>query len=263
MPEGHTIHRLARDQNRDIAGARVAACSPQGRFEDGAAEIDGRVLDRVEAYGKHLFYWWRDAELVHVHLGLYGRFRRHKSPPPEPRGQVRWRVVGPEKSFDLIGPTACELIDEDGRRELIDRLGEDPLRDDADPERARKRILSSRAPIGALLLNQSVIAGVGNVFRADALHKVGIHPARLGKELTDDEFDELWSTLRSMLRTGVKYNRIITADASELGTTPGRLKRGERLRIYKKELCPSCESPIRRWTLAARTVFACEECQPA
>jgi len=263
MPEGHTIHRLARDQNRDFAGARLAAESPQGRFADGAAMIDGLVLERIEPYGKHLFYWWGDAGIVHVHLGLYGRYRRHKSPPPEPRGQVRLRVVGPERSFDLIGPTACEVLDESGRQRIVDRLGDDPLRGDADPQRARERIGRSRAPIGTLLLNQSVMSGVGNIFRTDALHKVGLHPDRPGKSLTDDEFEALWSTLTAMLRTGVKYNRIITADAADLGTTPGRLKRGERLRIYKREQCPQCESPVREWTLAARTIFACEHCQPA
>ncbi|HVM14166.1 MAG TPA: DNA-formamidopyrimidine glycosylase family protein, partial [Egibacteraceae bacterium] len=58
MPEGHTIHRLARDHRRDLAGRRIAVSSPQGRFVAGARRLDGRTLLDVEAYGKHLFYRW-------------------------------------------------------------------------------------------------------------------------------------------------------------------------------------------------------------
>ena len=261
MPEGHTIHRLARDHRRDFVGQNLQVSSPQGRFEVEARKLNrDRLLD-TDAWGKHLFYHWKSGHIVHVHLGLYGKFRKHKSPPPAPHGAVRMRVVGDRKAFDLIGPTRCELIAESDKQKLLDRLGEDPLRDDADPEVVWNRISRSRAPIGKLLLNQSIIAGVGNVFRADALFDQGIHPERPGRKLSREEFDALWQRLCEFLAIGVRYNRIITADPETIGRTRGRMRKGERLLVYRKVTCPECVSAIDRWELGNRWIYACPACQ--
>ncbi len=93
MPEGHTIHRLARDHDRDFASQKLQVSSPQGRFADGAKLLAGKKLKFVSAYGKHLCYEFTAGRLLHIHLGLYGKFRPHRVPPPEPRGAVRLRVV--------------------------------------------------------------------------------------------------------------------------------------------------------------------------
>jgi len=171
------------------------------------------------------------------------------------------RVVGDKKAFDLIGPTCCELISESEKQTILDRLGEDPLRDDADPDRVWHRISRSRAPIGTLLLNQSIIAGVGNVFRADVLFDQGIHPERLGRELTRDEFESLWNRLCEFLAIGVRYNRIITADPQTVGLTRGRMRKDERVLVYRKPTCPECETPIDVWELGSRWMYACPACQ--
>lgn len=261
MPEGHAIHRVCRDHQKRYVKDRLAVLSPQGRFRAGAKKLNGRVLKRIEAYGKHLFYWWDGSLVLHIHLGLYGKFRNHGCPPPEPRGAVRLRVIGRHHAFDLNGPTACEVIDPVDRDKIAARLGQDPLRRDADPEIAWQRIHRSRAAIGTLLLNQSVIAGVGNIFRSDALFAQKIHPERPGRLLDRTEFDQLWQRLSQMLRTGVKYNRIITADPAEVGKTPGRLRRDERLLVYKKADCRVCGQEIDSWPLGARKVYACQRCQ--
>lgn len=261
MPEGHTIHRLARDHRRDFVGQELRVSSPQGRFASEACKLDRDRLLGTDAWGKHLFYHWESGRIVHVHLGLYGKFRKHQPPPPEPRGAVRMRVVGERKTFDLIGPTCCELISESDAQKIIDRLGQDPLRDDADPEVVWNRISRSRAPIGTLLLNQSIIAGVGNVFRADALFDQGIHPERPGRELSREEFDGLWQRLCEFLAIGVRYNRIITADPETVGRTRGRMRKGERVLVYSKSTCPECESAIDIWDLGNRRMYACPECQ--
>ena len=86
MPEGHTIHRLAGQQQAMFAGHVVHASSPQGRFVDGAAIIDGSTLRRTEAYGKHLLHHYSGGTLLHIHLGLYGKFTTGSGAPPEPRG---------------------------------------------------------------------------------------------------------------------------------------------------------------------------------
>lgn len=262
MPEGHTIHRVARDHQKRYAGQQLSVSSPQGRFKAGARKLDGATLEHVEAYGKHLFYWWESDQVLHIHLGLYGKFRNHGSPPPSPRGAVRLRVVSESSAFDLNGPTACEVITPAKRDTITDRLGADPLRRDANIEGAWQRISRSRAAIGTLLLDQSVIAGIGNVYRAEALFVNRINPERAGRSLRRHEFDSLWKTLVDMLRVGVKYNRIITADPNVVGKPPGRMNAVERLLCYKKEQCPVCEATIKTWTLGGRKMHACPMCQP-
>ena len=237
MPEGHTIHRLAQDHHRDFAARRVRVSSPQGRFSNGAELLDRKLLRRVEAHGKHLLYHWQGGHVLHVHLGLYGRFHGHASPPPQPRGEVRLRVVGSVKSFDLNGPAACELLAREELERLRRRLGPDPLRSDADPQRVWDRVRRSRAPIGGLLLDQSVVAGAGNIYRADVLFATGIHPSRPGNSLDRSEFDRLWSTLTRFLQFGLKYNRIINADPRDVGKPRSRMTREERLLVYKRDFC--------------------------
>ena len=133
MPEGHTVHRIARDHNKAFAGQKMIVGSPQGRFEEEANRLTGRKLKSVSAHGKHLFYHWTPgrgsssgANLVHIHLGLYGKFRLHKNPAPEPRGAVRVRMIGTEKAFDLNGPTRCELLSKTDYQTLLDRLRTSP-----------------------------------------------------------------------------------------------------------------------------------------
>ena len=261
MPEGHTIHRIARDHCRDFVGQLLEVSSPQGRFAAGAKKLNGRTLETVEAYGKHLCYRWSTGKLLHIHLGLYGKFRLQKVPVPEPRGQVRLRVVGQQKGFDLNGPNVCELISQRAWSAIRQRLGADPLREDAQPEEAWRRISASRAAIGTLLLNQSVIAGVGNVYRCEVLYLLGIHPDTPGKMLSREQFDALWSELVSLLKIGVRYNRIIIAQPAEIGKPRSRMIRNERLLVYKRPFCGRCDSEIESWTLGARTIFACPTCQ--
>jgi endonuclease-8 len=261
MPEGHTIHRLAQDQQRDFAGSRLRISSPQGRFSQEAELLDRKLLRRVEAHGKHLFYYWQGSRILHVHLGLYGRFRSHRSPPPDPEGQVRLRAIGKQCSFDLNGPNACELLAPIAAEQIRKRLGPDPLRADADPHIVWNRIRRSRAAIGSLLLNQSVIAGAGNIYRADVLFATGIHPERAGNSLTESDFNQLWATLTRLLKIGLQYNRIINRDPKDLGKPRSKMRQDERLLVYKRDQCLRCDELIETWTLAGRTIYACPRCQ--
>ncbi|QDS96840.1 Fpg/Nei family DNA glycosylase [Adhaeretor mobilis] len=266
MPEGHTIHRLARDHNRDFVGQKLRVSSPQGRFEDQAKLINGRALESVEAYGKHLFYHWkkaakRPATALHIHLGLYGKFQSYKLPAPEPRGAVRVRIVGEKKAFDLRGPNTCELLNQMQVTAIYDRLGPDPLRKDANPELAWHKISKSRSAMGTLLLNQAVIAGVGNVYRAEVLHLLKLHPEQPGNSLSRAEFDELWQLLVDLLSTGVKYNRIIVASAADIGKPPSKMNREERLLVYKHQWCGRCDAEIETATVGSRKIYFCPRCQ--
>ena len=261
MPEGHTIHRAARRHAEMLAGHRVVAASPQGRFAEGAATLDGRKLLAVDAHGKHLLYRFEDDLLLHVHLGLFGRFTVFTGDPPAPRGAVRLRLHGGEATIDLRGPTACELFDAQDEERLLARLGREPLRADADPDRAWQRIHRSRRAIGELLMDQSVMAGVGNVYRAEALHVQGMHPAREGRSLSRAEFDALWRTIQTMLEDGVRAGRIITVSAKDAGVPRSRLRRGERTYVYQQAACRSCGADVASWDMAGRRAWACLSCQ--
>jgi endonuclease-8 len=125
VPEGHTLHRLARLHQRRYAGAPVRVSSPQGRFA--AASVDGQQLRQATAWGKHLFHHYVGGATVHVHLGLYGKFtewpRSADEAMPEPVGAVRMRMIGAEYGTDLRGPTVCEVIDEAQVADVVARIG--------------------------------------------------------------------------------------------------------------------------------------------
>lgn len=263
MPEGHTIHKIARDQEKLLAGRPVAVSSPQGRFAADAARIDGALLDDIEAYGKHLFYRWSTGEVGHVHLGLFGKFRMHHAETPEPRGAVRMRMIGDEVTIDLSGPTVCTVDPPDVRDEIVDRLGPDPLRRDGRPEPMISKMARSRRGVGDLLLDQSVVAGVGNVYRAEALFVLGIHPERPGNRCDESELRALWDTIRGMLRQGVRDGRIVTVTRDELGVRPGRrIPRSEATYVYKRARCITCGTEIATIDVANRTAYFCPTCQP-
>ena len=262
MPEGHTIHRLAADHRRDFARRIVDVSSPQGRMAEGAALVTGEVLETVEAYGKHLFYRFASDVTVHVHLGLFGKFTRQRVPAAAPRDTVRMRLVGEGWATDLTGPTDCRPITAAQEAVIRARLGPDPIRRDADPDEAWTRLTRRRIPIAAALLDQKVMAGVGNVYRAEALFVHGIHPDRPANLLTRAEFDGLWATLVSMLRQGVKDRRIITVADEELDRPRRQMRSKEAVYVYKRDTCRRCASAIQRWDMAGRWAYACPVCQP-
>jgi endonuclease-8 len=155
MPEGHLLHRLARDQS-ELAGQALAVTSPQGRFAAGAAALDGGRLDAVEAYGKHLFHRFvGGGEGLRTHLGKQGKWIRLAGHRP-PRPQVRVRLATPAVAWDLIAPATCEVLDDAGWKELVASLGPDPLAGGGE-ERAWKAAAAFPGTIGAALLDQTVV----------------------------------------------------------------------------------------------------------
>jgi endonuclease-8 len=262
VPEGHTIHRLARLHQKRFGGAPVVVTSPQGRFAEGAASVDGRVLKRASAWGKHLFHDYEGGLIVHVHLGLYGKFTERRTPMPAPVGQVRMRMEGAEYGTDLRGPTACEVLRRAEVDEIIARLGPDPLRRNADPEKALTRIAKSRRPIGALLMDQKVIAGVGNVYRNELLYRHLIDPHRPGTHVSSEEFDEAWTDLVALMKVGVSRGRIITIRRED-DKGPEGIRGRPRSYVYRRagEPCRICRTRIRTEVMEGRNLFWCPTCQ--
>lgn len=282
MPEGHTIHALAERLRRAFADRPVAASSPQGRFPD-AARLDGAVLTDARAFGKHLFVDFAP-EILHVHLGLIGHFPVKPldgAPVEAPVGQVRLRIVGDGHVADLRGPMVCALTTPERRDAVISVLGPDPLDPDADEGRGWQRLRRSRKAVGELLLDQKIVAGIGNVYRCEVLHRHRLDPFTPGAQLSRDSWEAIWTDLVQLLPLGVAFGQILTVPdlvaegqrllaRGEVGDYTASLT-GERLGDYFErrfltyqragEVCPRCGAAIAADKVAGRTLYWCPGCQ--
>ncbi len=294
MPEGHTLHALAGRLNRAFARHPVAASSPQGRFEHGAALLDGLTLVEAQAWGKHLFAEFSQERWLHVHLGLIGTFPVLPLPPQLPAqdggmarahppviGQVRLRLLGRTHVADLRGPNLCAIVTPERIEEVTAKLGPDPLRPDADPERAWQRIARSSRPIGELLVDQSVLAGVGNVYRCEVLYRHRVDPFRPGNQVRRQTWRALWEDLVVLMPLGATYHQILTMEdqvsealeevaAGETARHTHSLtgeRLGERFErrfyLYRRagEPCRVCGARVRTAVVGGRNLFWCGRCQ--
>ncbi|RPF27749.1 Fpg/Nei family DNA glycosylase [Georgenia muralis] len=346
MPEGHTVHRLAHAFAELFGGHRLAVSSPQGRFADGAALLDGRALVGTEAHGKQLFLAFagrgrltapgqhpplagpgerlpaavplaaaavdQDAvegepRWLRVHLGLYGSWtfdgdgsfraphaigapRRRVAEeevavrppgvpaasdgvwsPPAPRGAVRVRLLGEHGVADLTGPTACEVVTAQEKAAVQARLGPDPLRADGDPEAFVRAVRATRRPVGELLMDQAVLAGVGNIYRAEALYRARLHPLRAGRDVPAPRLRAMWADLRELMADGVATGRIVTTrpehrnhlgEAGDVAVVPDD---DDRWYVYHRSgrPCLVCGAKVAEAEMAGRRVFWCPRCQRA
>jgi endonuclease-8 len=249
VPEGHLLHRAAREQSAALAGRPVAVSSPQGRLDVHA--VDGRVLERVEAYGKHLLDRFEGGLAVHVHLGMRGLFLRYDDPGVPPRTGTRLRLAGPV-AFDLIAPTTCELLDEAGVAAVLARLGPDPLREDASEDEAVRRLRAARLPLAAALLDQGVWAGIGNAWRAELLYLERLAPARPAGQVDEGTARALWRRAAQLLALG--------RDAGQVVSDP---QAPDERWVYKRDTCRGCGAPVVVEQVGGRTSYRCSAEQPA
>jgi endonuclease VIII len=294
MPEGHTIHALAARLDHAFAGSPVAVSSPQGKFADGAAVLDGLTVVDACAWGKHLFVQFEQERWLNVHLGLIGRFtvvpHHIDSDPARPgpadsgipvEGQVRLRLVNHAWVGDLRAPTVCAVVTPEEVGQVQARLGPDPLRPGADPDLALRRISRSSRPIAELLMDQAVLAGVGNVYRCEVLFRHRVDPFRPGREIRATTWLAIWDDLVALMALGVVFGQVLTIDdqvaqaqaevadgsaavhtVAVTGASPGdRFER--RFYLYKRtgQPCRVCGSTVRTQLVAGRNLFWCGRCQ--
>jgi len=312
VPEGHTVHRIARQLELDLVGRALRVTSPQGRFAAGAARLDGQVLLESTAVGKHLFLTFASGDVLRVHLGLYGawdfhgrltpvttgelawgsmgapRLRRvlrmgedeREGPadegglvaqfPPDPVGQVRVRLASQETVADLRGPSACEVLDPAGAAAAVERLGPDPATLTDDDERAAagremvRRLRARSVAVGQLLMDQAVVAGIGNIYRAELLFRARLDPRTPGRQVPVRTATALWEDWATLLATGIAEGMIITRD----DLTPDERRAAAtdtRLRhwVYHRagEPCRVCGTPVLVEDMAARKLYRCPTCQ--
>ena len=290
MPEGHTVHRVAQHFRDEFVGHRVRVSSPQGRFLQGASTLDGLTVTSATAVGKQLFVGFEEGFVLRVHLGIYGawtfisqasshsmgapRAEREEGLneteseefPPEPVGQVRVRILTDGVVADLRGPTACEVISDDEATAVRETLGPDPLVDS--PKRGnrrfRERMNATKTPVALALMNQSVVAGIGNVYRAEILFRHRLDPFTPSNQLSDEILDALWKDWTGLLKDGVKTGVMRTrSDLTSAQNT--RALRDSRIRyyVYKRQgkACRVCHNPVALTELGARKLYFCPTCQ--
>ena len=274
MPEGHTLHRIARDLDAAFAGGPARFSSPQGRFAEGAALLDGGVVVEARAHGKHLFVEVEadlGVRVLHVHLGLIGTFTidAHAYVGERPVvGMVRLRIENDAHVADLRGPMTCAVITPDDEAAVHATLGPDPLRDESG-DAAWARITRSKKSIAALLMDQAVLAGVGNVYRCEVLFRHEIDPMTPGERLRRESWEAIWADLRRLLPLGVATSRIVTLP-EQVEQIETALARGEDVHlterdsfVYKRtgEPCLVCGTPVSATDVAGRTLYWCSKCQ--
>lgn len=275
MPEGHTLHRLAGALDGAFGGRAPEVTSPQGRFADGAALLDGTTVDRAWAHGKLLFVDFAGGRTLYVHLGLIGKWFVLPVTPagtvPEVRGAVRLRLLSEHHVADLRGPMACEVLDEAQVDTLVARQGPDPLQpvgEQNDPDSAYRRIHGSGKTLAELLMDQTVVAGVGNIYRCEMLWRHRLHPLRPGRSLRRTSWQLIWDDLVRLMPWGVRTGSIITLD-DVLTDTAAAWDRGERppvpreFAVYQRtgQPCLRCGSTVRHKVVAGRNLFWCGGCQ--
>jgi len=266
-------------------GHVLAASSPQGRFAEGAAAVDGHRLLAAEAWGKQMFLGFEGDLWLRVHLGMYGMWRfsgpglagigrrtgkeaeQDEDGRPLPRGAVRLRLASNTHIGDLSGPTFCGIETPAEKAAATAAIGPDPLRPGARPGRAWDIISASKMSIGQLLMRQNVIGGIGNIYRAELLFRARIEPHKPGRDLTRAQFDALWRDARALLRDGVRDGAIITTRPQDRPAgTPvvgRRMRRDARSYVAFRngEPCRICGTPIAMELMAGRKLYWCPTCQ--
>ena len=331
MPEGHSVHRIARQFDRNFVGKAMSASSPQGRFAEGAAILDGREAVSVQAVGKQMFLEAEGAVWLRVHLGLYGawdfageivvdptiasangrmgqtnqrgtvldepilddagenslssigaprRTRVHVRMseqtkglgdddvewPPPVVGQVRLRLMTDITAADLRGPTACVLQTPDEMLATIAKLGPDPLVGDPveNEERFVRAVRKTQTVIALLLMDQSVVSGIGNVYRAEMLFRQRLNPHTPGKQVPEDVVRALWRDWVRLLAIGVETGQMMTMDdLSPEAYRAAMASRDDRHWVYHRAglPCRVCGTEIALEEIGARKLYWCPRCQ--
>lgn len=190
---------------------------------------------------------------------------------PPPVGAVRLRIENSNVAADLAGPTRCEVLTTEEVQLVADRLGPDPLDDQSDPQALRNefvaRVRASRRPVGELVMDQSIAAGVGNIYRAEGLFRQGISPMRRGNNVSADRLLGLWDQFVEMLHDGVQQGRITTVrpeDRPERDEDNPEDIEAQRWYVYHRagRECLVCgRETIQEKQMQGRRLFWCSTCQ--
>jgi len=275
MPEGDTIFRAARTLHHALSGQIVTGFEsvlPKLERVEVDSGVTGRTIDKVEAKGKwQLIYFSGDLILL-THMLMSGSWHIYRPGEKWKRSRADMRLMIHTAKIDVIGfkvPIA-ELHTSDSlrRRRVFNQLGPSVLATEYDPAEVSRRLRAQpELSVGAALLSQSLLAGIGNVFKSEICFACGVHPFRLIASLSISELACLVSTARKFMLaniTDTSGDKIVTY--SGLRRTTGRTDNDENLWVYGRrgEPCRRCGAAIesRKQGLDARISFWCSNCQP-
>jgi len=243
MPEGDALHRAAR-RLQVLVGQEVEVETPHSRaaVKQLAPRLDGRRLESVEAIGKNLLLRFEGGYVLRSHLRMKGRWRVFRS--GSQIFGVPWLVLrGKEHVGAMFNGAVLELD-----RGIARRLGPDILADppNVDAMQARLRGEQQDRAVGDALLDQGLVAGIGNLWKAEALWRARVSPWRPLRDVSDEELGEALREANRLMR-------------GRLDGVPGHAQ------VYRRKgrPCPRCNTPIRSWPQGddARMAYWCPECQ--
>jgi endonuclease VIII len=275
VPEGDTIFRAARTLHRALAGravTRFESVFPALTRVDVDAPLTGRTIERVEARGKHLLMWFSGDLILRTHMRMHGSWHLYRPHERWQRPSRDMRIVVETDDFHAVAfnvpvaefETAASL---DRTRPLRD-LGPDPLSGDFHGADAVERILSRTGiEIGDALLDQSAIAGIGNVYKSEVLFAGRVNPFAPVETLAREDAERLVNAAVRFMRANVGERASAAIETYRgLRRTTGRADRGGRLWVYGRagKPCRRCGTLISRRKQGphARSTYWCEQCQP-
>jgi len=275
MPEGDTIFRAARTLHRALAGKRIERFESMfpslNRIHDDSP-LTGRIVEGVSARGKHLLMQFSGDLALRTHMRMNGSWHIYKRGERWQRARSDMRIVIAVPDYEAVGfniPVAEFLTAQQlSRHEELRKLGPDVLSDEFDAAEAIRRMRERPAlPVAEALLNQRVIAGLGNVYKSEVLFMCGVSPFVTVRSLEDEELDRIVTTARRVLAANVMDGVAPMTTYTGYRRTTARANPKERLWVYGRGRlpCRRCGRPIsvRKQGLDARLTYWCPTCQPA
>jgi endonuclease-8 len=276
VPEGDTIFRSARALNKALAGAIVTgfdtAYAPLASVHDNTP-VTGRIIERVEAHGKWLLIHFSGDLILITHMLMSGSWHIYRTGEKWRWTRQHMRVVIRTKDFEAVAfdvpvaqfHTAASLA----RHAVIPKLGPDLLGQQFSEDEAMARIRARPdEEIANVLLNQQVMAGLGNVYKSEVCFACKVHPFRRVSSLSNAEIDCLVETARKMMGAnvlGTSGDGVTTYTGAR--RTTGNANPASRVWVYGRQgrQCRRCGTPIlmRKQGVGARSTYWCPECQPA
>ncbi|OSX70397.1 hypothetical protein BU14_0769s0004 [Porphyra umbilicalis] len=248
-------------RRRPTAAAVAAAAAAAADAADAAAADADAAAVAADAAALAA----EEVVVVHIHFGMSGQFRTAGGgrPVPDARPTTRLRLMeldaagGAPRTDGLVGLVSAQLLVAGGPAlyaDAVRRLGPDPLRGDAVASRFLDTLASTDRSVGAVLMDQSAVAGVGNIFRSEICHKARVHPDEPGRRLSPATAAAVWAHTVDLLQRGYLDGAIVTTDGAVAAA-------GRRRYVYNEAVCV-CGARVQTWAIATRTAYACLACQP-
>ncbi|MGH9591947.1 MAG: bifunctional DNA-formamidopyrimidine glycosylase/DNA-(apurinic or apyrimidinic site) lyase [Bryobacteraceae bacterium] len=274
MPELPEVETVVRGLVRSIAGRTISAVRiGKSDFIDDPAELErqlpGRRIARVERFGKFISLAVAQAHdgavsgRLFVHLGMTGRLipRRPEDPvAPHTHVYFAFEDGGELRYTDARRFGRMVFLQEPQAAAFIAKLGIEPL--EISESDFVVRLGSRSARIKALLLDQGVLRGMGNIYADESLWRSRIHPARLGANLSSKQLRTLYATVRKVLQAAIQLRGSSISDFLDSEGNPGEYQTRHRVYGRAGKPCPRCRTLIRRSVVAGRGSYFCPRCQP-